>query len=220
MGPLLNPSGVHLIETITPPPCGGMKTDGFITSTDSRLPQRGVPWRWCCGYSNDNGANVVEKPRLHITGTSTSTHADRLCFPQAQDGSILLACDAVSGGDGGTAIWLSEDDGESWYDPGAGQPIPEFADGKQGGMDRWHPRRCGRTHRRKVDWLTAEAIQSTDECRKVSPRTAVRRGITARVPFPVVSGGQRCVFATTSRGTDFSCFLHRGTEDPDTYADC
>ena len=31
------------------------------------------------------------------------------------------------------AIWLSEDDGDTWRDPGAGQPIPEFADGTQGG---------------------------------------------------------------------------------------
>ena len=35
-----------------------------------------------------------------------------------RSGSILLPCDAVTGGSGGTAIYLSDDDGANWTDPG------------------------------------------------------------------------------------------------------
>ena len=82
-------------------------------------------------YSDDNGA-TWSKPRF-ISPEHRLRHMPIASVFRRQDGSILLACDAVSGGDGGTAIWLSDDDGETWDDPGAGQPIPEFAAGKQGG---------------------------------------------------------------------------------------
>jgi len=35
---------------------------------------------------------------------------------RTQDGQILLPCDAVTGGSGGTAVYLSNDDGQTWYD--------------------------------------------------------------------------------------------------------
>jgi len=37
---------------------------------------------------------------------------------RTQDGRILLPCDAVTGGSGGTAIYLSDDNGQTWTDPG------------------------------------------------------------------------------------------------------
>jgi len=37
---------------------------------------------------------------------------------RAQDGTIVLPCDAVSVGRGGTALWMSRDNGETWADPG------------------------------------------------------------------------------------------------------
>jgi hypothetical protein len=37
---------------------------------------------------------------------------------RTREGFILLPADAVTGGSGGTAIWLSSDQGESWRDPG------------------------------------------------------------------------------------------------------
>ncbi|MHC4478245.1 MAG: SUMF1/EgtB/PvdO family nonheme iron enzyme [Planctomycetota bacterium] len=47
-------------------------------------------------------------------------------------GSILLACDAVRGGVGGTVVWFSEDNGPTWYDPGEGMPDPVFSEGGTG----------------------------------------------------------------------------------------
>jgi len=37
---------------------------------------------------------------------------------RTQDGRILLPCDAVTGGSGGSAIYLSSDNGKTWLDPG------------------------------------------------------------------------------------------------------
>jgi sulfatase modifying factor 1 len=37
---------------------------------------------------------------------------------RTRDGKILLPCDAVTGGSGGTAIYLSADNGKTWRDPG------------------------------------------------------------------------------------------------------
>jgi formylglycine-generating enzyme required for sulfatase activity len=47
-------------------------------------------------------------------------------------GSLLLACDAVRGGIGGTVVWFSDDNGLTWYDPGEGMPDPVFSDGGTG----------------------------------------------------------------------------------------
>ena len=37
---------------------------------------------------------------------------------RAQDGSIVLACDATPGGSGGTCLHISKDNGRTWTDPG------------------------------------------------------------------------------------------------------
>ena len=151
-------------------------------------------------YSDDNGA-TWSKPRF-ISPEHRLRHMPIASVFRRQDGSILLACDAVSGGDGGTAIWLSEDDGETWYDPGAGQPIPEFADGKQGG---W------------IAGIHAAVVELTD-----GRLMAYGRGdtVNGRMPksvssdggktwhysasqFPPVSGGQRCVLLRLQEGPIF-----------------
>jgi hypothetical protein len=49
------------------------------------------------------------------------------------DGTLIQPCDAVWRGSGGTAIHLSVDGGETWFDPGAGTPTPTFTEGKRGG---------------------------------------------------------------------------------------
>jgi hypothetical protein len=37
---------------------------------------------------------------------------------RATTGELVLPCDAVPGSSGGTALWISADNGLSWYDPG------------------------------------------------------------------------------------------------------
>jgi len=51
---------------------------------------------------------------------------------QTREGFIILPCDAVTGGSGGTAVHVSSDGGSTWTDPGAGKPNPSFAPGSTG----------------------------------------------------------------------------------------
>ena len=151
-------------------------------------------------YSDDNGA-TWSKPRF-ISPEHRLRHMPITSVFRRQDGSILLACDAVSGGNGGTAIWLSDDDGETWSDPGVGQPIPEFEAGKSGG---W------------IAGIHAAVVELTD-----GKLMAYGRGdtINGQMPkslssdggktwhysatrFPVLSGGQRCVLLRLQEGPIF-----------------
>ena len=50
-----------------------------------------------------------------------------------REGYIIQPCDAVYGGNGGSAIHLSRDNGETWTDPGAGTAPPSFLAGGTGG---------------------------------------------------------------------------------------
>ncbi|HUT36394.1 MAG TPA: SUMF1/EgtB/PvdO family nonheme iron enzyme [Planctomycetota bacterium] len=73
--------------------------------------------------SADNGItwtarliNPHHEPRNQIiSGTS-----------RTREGFIIQPCDAVYGGNGGTAIHVSRDGGKTWVDPGAGTPKPDF----------------------------------------------------------------------------------------------
>jgi hypothetical protein len=66
--------------------------------------------------SKDNGA-TWSKARLILPEHRTRQMPVESVF-QTQDGTILFPADAVTGGSGGTAIWLSRDKGETWEDPG------------------------------------------------------------------------------------------------------
>lgn len=47
-------------------------------------------------------------------------------------GTLMQLCDADAGQDGGSAVYVSRDNGATWTDLGAGQPRPEFEEGKSG----------------------------------------------------------------------------------------
>ncbi|RKU22924.1 glycoside hydrolase [Candidatus Poribacteria bacterium] len=151
-------------------------------------------------YSDDNGA-TWSKPRF-ISPEHQLRHMPIASVFRRQDGSILLACDAVTGGDGGTAIWLSEDDGETWYDPGAGQPIPEFADGKQGGwIAGIHAAVVELTDGRLMAYGRGDTING--RMPKSVSEDGGRTWHYSASPFPVVSGGQRCVLLRLQEGPIF-----------------
>jgi len=52
---------------------------------------------------------------------------------QTREGWIVLPCDAVPGGGGGTAIHISKDDGRNWQDPSSDTGRPSFVSGGRGG---------------------------------------------------------------------------------------
>lgn len=51
---------------------------------------------------------------------------------RTREGALVVPCDAVTEGKGGTAILVSHDNGETWTDPGEGRPAPTFAAGATG----------------------------------------------------------------------------------------
>ncbi|MCU0960754.1 MAG: SUMF1/EgtB/PvdO family nonheme iron enzyme [Pirellulaceae bacterium] len=51
---------------------------------------------------------------------------------RTREGALLVPCDAVTGGHGGTAVLVSRDNGATWTDPGEGRPAPTFAAGATG----------------------------------------------------------------------------------------
>ncbi len=66
--------------------------------------------------STDNGA-TWSRARF-IVPEHGIRHMPITTVFRAQDGTIVLPCDAVSSGKGGTALWMSRDDGETWHDAG------------------------------------------------------------------------------------------------------
>ena len=150
-------------------------------------------------YSEDNGA-TWSKPRF-ISPEHRLRHMPITSVFRRRNGSILLACDAVSGGNGGTAIWLS-DDGETWYDPGAGQPIPEFAEGKTGGwIAGIHAAVVELTDGRLLAYGRGDTIGGQMP-KSVSSDDGKTWHYSAS-QFPVLAGGQRCVLLRLQEGPIF-----------------
>jgi len=81
--------------------------------------------------STDSGA-TWSKARL-INREHGIRHMPVESVFQTREGFIVLPCDAVTGGNGGTAVHISRDGGKTWDDPGAGRPNPTFASGTTGG---------------------------------------------------------------------------------------
>ena len=80
--------------------------------------------------STDNGA-TWSAARL-INPEHGLRHQPVQSVIRTSEGFIILPCDAVAGGSGGTAIHISRDAGKTWVDPGDGRPEPKFASGTTG----------------------------------------------------------------------------------------
>lgn len=80
--------------------------------------------------STDNGV-TWSKARL-INPEHGLRHMPVESVFQTREGYIVLPCDAVTGGNGGTAIHISRDNGETWTDPGEGREPPKFVEGSTG----------------------------------------------------------------------------------------
>lgn len=164
-------------------------------------------------YSDDNGA-TWSSPRL-ISPEHRLRHMPIASVFRRQDGSILFACDAVSGGSGGTVVWISEDNGETWYEPGAGQPIPEFAAGKSGG---W----IAGIHGAVVELSDGRLMGfgRGDDIDEHMPKSVSDDGGKtwhySASPFPPVSGGQRCVLLRLQEGPIFLASFTGSRKTPET----
>ncbi|MHC4062183.1 MAG: SUMF1/EgtB/PvdO family nonheme iron enzyme [Planctomycetota bacterium] len=80
--------------------------------------------------STNNGANW-SKGRL-INPLHWLRHQVIAGAFKTRENYFVVPCDAVTGGSGGTAVHVSRDGGQTWFDAGAGRPVPEFKAGETG----------------------------------------------------------------------------------------
>ena len=80
--------------------------------------------------STDNGA-TWSKARL-INPKHGLRHQVIAGTFKTAEGYIIVKCDSATGGSGGTALHISKDGGQTWVDPGAGRPTPNFNQGQTG----------------------------------------------------------------------------------------
>jgi formylglycine-generating enzyme required for sulfatase activity len=136
--------------------------------------------------STDNGA-TWSKARI-IVPEHGPRHMPIESVFRTAEGAILLPCDAVTGGDGGSAIHLSYDKGETWTDPGgtiAGihAGVVQLKDGRLMAFGR------GDT----INERMPKSI-STDMGKTWSVEPS---------PFPPIGGGQRLVLTRLQEGPLF-----------------
>lgn len=128
------------------------------------------------------------------------------------DGTLVQPCDAVWRVSGGTAIHLSVDGGERWFDPGAGTPTPVYAEGKRGGtIAGIHAGVVELEDGRLLAFGRGDSIRGQmEEGHNIGDRMPMSisedRGRTwtySASPFPPISGGQRLVLMRLREGPLF-----------------
>lgn len=138
--------------------------------------------------STDSGA-TWSKARL-INPEHGLRHMPVESVFRCQDGALLLPCDAVTGGTGGTAIHLSYDDGKTWTDPGGTikgihAPVVQLKDGRLMSLGRGD----------QIDGKMPKSVSAD-------------RGKTweySASPFPPLGGGQRAVMIRLAEGPILLC---------------
>jgi formylglycine-generating enzyme required for sulfatase activity len=133
--------------------------------------------------STDNGASW-SKARLILPEHGLRHQPVESVF-RTREGHILLPCDAVAGGRGGTAIHLGRDDGRTWEDPGGTilgihAPVVQLADGRLFAFGRG-------------DAIEGKMPQS------ISADLGKAWQYSAS-PFPPLGGGQRAVLLRLREG--------------------
>ncbi|HLB73627.1 MAG TPA: SUMF1/EgtB/PvdO family nonheme iron enzyme, partial [Sedimentisphaerales bacterium] len=118
---------------------------------------------------------------------------------RSYEGFIILPCDAVSGGDGGTAIHISQDNGGTWRDPGAGQPNPTFKAGEKGGwIAGIH---AGVVQLRNGNLMALGRSNNIDGQMPMSISDDMGKSWTySASPFQPIGGGQRLILRRLNEG--------------------
>jgi len=115
-------------------------------------------------------------------------------------GVLIQNCDAVPGGDGGTALHLSHDGGKTWVDPGEGKPAPNFTAGGtgEGTIAGIHAKVVELKDGRLMALGRGDSIEG-----KMPISISDDVGKTWRYgasPFPPIGGGQRLVLRRLNEG--------------------
>jgi hypothetical protein len=172
--------------------------------------------------SEDNGA-TWSMPRL-ISPEHRYRNQVICCTIQTKTGQLIQCCDAVPGGEGGSAIHISTDGGHTWRDPGLNQPTPVFEEGRMGA---W----IAGIHTNVVDLTDGHlmALGRGNDINGFMPQSISKDGGTTweyhASPFSPISGGQRLVLMRLYEGpllcitfTDSSKFMNRNNPELSKYA--
>ncbi len=150
--------------------------------------------------STDNGA-TWSKARLVMPEHGLHHMPIESVF-RTQEGNIVVPCDAVTGGSGGSAVLISTDDGKTWTDPGEGREPPRFAEGASGA---WIAGIHAGVVQLKDGRLMALGRGDTIDGRMPMSLSADmgRTWMYCASPFPPISGGQRLVLTRLNEGPIF-----------------
>jgi sialidase-1 len=115
-------------------------------------------------------------------------------------GVLIQNCDAVPGGNGGTALHLSHDGGITWTDPGADKPAPQFIQGGtgEGTIAGIHAQVVELNDGRLMALGRGDTIQGRMPM-SIS-RDLGKTWTYHASPFPPIGGGQRLVLKRLQEG--------------------
>lgn len=148
--------------------------------------------------SKDNG--VTWTPPKAIDDRLIARHQVISGTLMTKGGVLIQACDAASGGSGGTALHISSDGGKTWTDPGEGKPAPTFAeDGTgEGTIAGIHAKVADLGDGSLLAFGRGNSINGT---MPMSISADLGKTWTYKAsPFPPISGGQRLVLKRLQEG--------------------
>lgn len=127
---------------------------------------------------------------------------------RTKEGAILVPCDAVTGGNGGSALLVSHDDGETWADPGEGRPDPTFEAGSTGAwIAGIH---AGFVQRADGTLMAFGRGNTIDDRMPMSLSSDLGQNWTySASPFLPIGGGQRLVVLRLQEGPILFCSFGR-----------
>jgi len=162
--------------------------------------------------SSDNGA-TWSKARL-IMPEHELHHMPVESVFRTREGFLIVPCDAVTGGSGGTAVLISRDGGQTWVDPGEGKPQPNF---QEGGPGAWiagiHAGIVQLADGRLMAFGRGDAIDGHMP-KSISADLGETWTYTAS-PFPPISGGQRLAMLRLKEGPIFFASFAKTMMIPD-----
>ena len=147
--------------------------------------------------STDNGATW--NPARLVNPTHQLRNMPIAGIFGTDDGRLVLPCDAVTVSEGGSAIHVSNDGGNTWVDPGAGRPQPVFEAGRSGAwIAGIH---AGVAELADGRFLALGRGNNIDGRMPMSISEDGGATWTYQAsPFPTVSGGQRLVLRRLREG--------------------
>jgi sulfatase modifying factor 1 len=150
--------------------------------------------------STDNG--VTWSPATLIMPEHGLHHMPIESVFCTREGNLIVPCDAETGGNGGSAVLISEDDGRTWTDPGEGRPSPQFV---AGGTGAWIAGIHAGVVQLQDGRLMALGRGNTIDGRMpMSISADMGRTWTYQPsPFPPIGGGQRLVLTRLNEGPIF-----------------